>query len=82
VSLVTERELFTAYRGGDGRYYADCACGGTIVAASGAVSVVDAAVTAHQQDPVHVQWRDWQEAVNALKRPARHKCPCCGGDFS
>lgn len=77
---LTEPELFAAYRGGDGRYYADCACGGTIIAASNHIDVVEMAILAHQADVPHVQWREWQEAVEALKRPTRRRCPCHGGD--
>lgn len=72
---VTERELFAAYRKADA-YEAECACGDLIAAASS--DLVEQAVALHSESTVHTQWREWQKAVLALKRPARKPCPCHG----
>ena len=75
---LTEDDLFVAYRVADGRYVTDCACGGTITAESGSHAVVEAAIDAHNATALHLQWREWQDAVKALQRPTRHPCPCHG----
>lgn len=72
---MTEAELFAAYRNGD-HYEAECACGALITAVDSDEATVTSAIAVHQESTVHEQWRVWQEAVNALKRPARHPCPC------
>jgi hypothetical protein len=79
---LTERDLFAAYRGGDGRYYADCACGGTIISSASDANLVAEAIDAHHLELQHVEWRREQLAVEALKRPTRHPCPCCGGELT
>jgi hypothetical protein len=77
--MVTEAGLFAAYKSVRG-YEARCACGVDIVSEQGDEASVAAAIDRHHETPVHLQWREWQDAVQALQRPTRHKCPCCGGD--
>lgn len=72
---MTERELFAAYRKADA-YEAECACGDLIKAPSS--EQVEDAIAFHNESTVHQQWREWQEAVLALKRPPRKPCPCHG----
>lgn len=72
---MTERELFAAYRVVD-HYEAACACGDTITAEHSDEGTVAEAIATHSESAVHQQWRTWQEAVEALKRPTRHPCPC------
>ena len=69
---MTEATLFAAYRHAEG-YAAPCACGGTIEAPSR--DTVEAAVTAHNDSHRHREW--W--AVEELRRPVRHRCPCHAG---
>lgn len=75
---MTERSLFYAYRNLDSTYSAECACGDLIVAPDGDEDTVAEAVNLHNESPVHAQWREWQAAVDALKRPPRKSCPCHG----
>lgn len=75
---MTEAELFAAYRVSNGRYEAECACGDLITAPSGDEPTVTLAVSVHNESTVHQQWREWQEAVQALQRPTRKPCPCHG----
>lgn len=74
---MTEPELFAAYRVVD-HYETACACGDTIRADHGDEASVAEAVRVHSESPVHEQWRSWQEAVDALRRPTRRPCPCHG----
>ena len=74
---MTERALFHAYRHIDG-YRAACACGVDIYAERGDEVSVTAAIAAHNATPLHLQWREWQDAVKALQRPTRPPCPCHG----
>lgn len=49
-----------------------CVCGGEIVATRDTHEEIAYAVLMHQQDPLHVQWR--QRARLGVK----HHCPSCG----
>ena len=73
---VSEDELWAAYREGTGCYSARCACGVDIVSETGTEQAVSEAIRFHQEQAVHAQWREWQVAVEALRRPTRHLCPC------
>lgn len=76
---MTEPELFSAYRhanNGDEHWASDCACGDTIVSEKGDELSVGSAIRIHNESPLHSQWATWQEAVRALQRPTRRKCPC------
>lgn len=74
---MTERELFAAYRTPAG-YSAQCACGSWVSARAGSGEIgVSEAVRIHNESPDHQQWREEQKAVEAMKRPTRHRCPCC-----
>lgn len=75
---MTEDSLFYGYRNAEG-YSADCACGDTIHSKFGTEASVAEAILIHQGSAVHQQWREWQEAVHALKRPTRKPCPCHEG---
>lgn len=72
---MSEQELFAAYRNATG-WEAECDCGDVITSQFGTPSAVEEAVKLHQESTVHQQWRHWQEAVVALQRPTRRKCPC------
>ena len=72
---MSEAELFAAYRNATG-YETECMCGDVIVSQLGTPAAVEEAVRLHQESTVHQQWRGWQEAVQRLQRPTRHKCPC------
>jgi len=74
---MTERGLFYAYRNLTGTYSSECACGGLIEAENGEERTVAEAVSLHNGSPDHEQWRKEQAAVEALRRPTRHRCPCC-----
>jgi hypothetical protein len=75
---MSEAELFAAYRNATG-WETECQCGDMITSQLGTPSAVEEAVRLHQESTVHQQWREWQEAVQALQRPTRHKCPCHEG---
>jgi hypothetical protein len=72
---VTEHELFSAYRH-LGHWEAECACGEMVVSEQGDEAAVTSALNIHYESTVHAQWRVWQDAVRALQRPTRRKCPC------
>ena len=72
---MTEQGLFHAYRNTEG-YSTECACGDVIESQFGTEPAIADALTIHYASTVHQQWREWQEAVQALKRPTRHPCPC------
>ena len=74
---MTETELFAAYRHVD-HWESECACGELIVSEHGDELSVMSAIDVHNESTVHAQWRSWQEAVRALQRPTRRKCPCGG----
>lgn len=71
---MTEAELFAAYRVSSG-YSAQCSCGLWVDAKD--QEAVAEAIEIHNLSPVHQQWRAEQDAVDALRRPTRHRCPCC-----
>ena len=71
---LTEAQLFAAFGQPDGSYQAECACGDRIVALT--ARGVANEIAAHYESDVHQQWRKWQAAIEALKRPTRHRCPC------
>lgn len=73
---MREDELFAAYRTEAGTYGAECDCGGYVESSLGTERAVAAALVAHYASAPHQQWSEWQEAVHALQRPARRKCPC------
>lgn len=75
---MSEQELFAAYRNATG-WETECDCGGLITSQFGTASAVEEAVRLHQESTVHQQWRGWQEAVQALQRQPRRKCPCHEG---
>jgi len=72
---MSEAELFAAYRNATG-YETECDCGDVIVSQLGTPAAIEEAVRLHQESTVHSQWRSWQEAVIALRRPTRRRCPC------
>lgn len=72
---MSEAELFAAYRNASG-WETECDCGDIIVSQLGTPAAVEEAVRLHQESSIHRQWRSWQEAVMALRRPPRRKCPC------
>jgi hypothetical protein len=72
---VTEHALFHAYRNSFG-YAAECACGEVIESTAGSERAVAEAVRIHNESTIHTQWSLWQEAVHALQRPTRRRCPC------
>lgn len=72
---MTEEALFYGYRNAEG-YSTECACGDTIHSQFGTEAAVAEAIRIHQSSTVHEQWRGWQEAVHALRRPTRKPCPC------
>lgn len=74
---MTEHALFYAYRNAVG-YAAECSCGQVIESQVGTEDAVAEAVRIHNESTVHRQWREWQDAVDALKRPPRRACPCHG----
>ena len=75
---MTERALFHAYRHAHGHYEAECACGEVIYSEKGDEQAVGQAIDAHNLTPLHVQWREWQDAVKAIQRAPRRPCPCHG----
>lgn len=76
MTRLSEDELWAGYQEGTGWYVSACACGVDIVSETGTTEAVAAAIRDHQDQPVHQQWREWQAAVEALRRPTRHRCPC------
>lgn len=76
---MSEQELFAAYRNATG-WETECDCGDAIVSQIGTPAAIEEAVKLHQESTVHQQWRTWQEAVMALQRPTRRKCPCHAHD--
>lgn len=72
---MSEPELFASYRNATG-WETECECGDRIVSQLGTRPAIEEAVKLHQESTVHAQWRVWQEAVRALRRPARKPCPC------
>lgn len=69
---MREATLFAAYRTATG-YAAPCACGGTIEAHSR--DTIKPAVVEHYDSRRHREWA----AVEDLRRPTRHRCPCHAG---
>jgi hypothetical protein len=74
---MTEAELFAAYQVSSG-YSAQCSCGLWIDAKDR--DAVAESIEIHNLSQVHQQWREEQDAVEALQRPTRRRCPCCGKD--
>jgi hypothetical protein len=72
---MTETALFHAYRNMTG-YSTECSCGDVIESRFGTEDAIREALRIHYESTVHQQWTEWQEAVHALRRPARRPCPC------